>query len=48
MTPRQLAAGRQWARDYRRRHPAAQTEQQRAEDFAIAEQANENERWRDR
>lgn len=48
MRPQALAAGRRWARDYRRRHPPAHTEQQRAEDFVIAEQANENERYRDR
>lgn len=48
MTPKQLAAGERWAAGYRRRHPPAHTEQQRAEDFAIAEQADENDRWRDR
>jgi hypothetical protein len=48
MTPRQLAAGERWARRYRRRHPPAHTEHDRQVDFAIAEQADENERDRRR
>ena len=48
MNPRLLAAGERWARGYRRRHQPARTDQDRLDDFAIAEHADENERWRGR